>query len=336
MTLCLREYRGPDAMELLTRQWRELYAQDRLATPFQSSGWLIAWARQLPCTATPLVLAVISPTGRTLAALALARHEDGPRPRIVPLSWPHAWSVHPVGPHADDPDVAHALAFHLLLVAEHDQTDVDMRAVPADSTLGRSLSTVAGDISWTRTIPTSTVVPLPALSDLLPPSIQREHARRRRTWTRLSADRTITYTRTRHLQDLLTAVELWAELQHDQSPPQDGADDTAWGAVLEDLGAANASIAALSVDDTTVAAQMCLTRGHHCYTLPLATHPAARHLAPGHALLRHLVDDLTDDGIRTLHLDPTTGRTHASRGQYGPPRPAGRAAVFSPVSPAAA
>ncbi|MFE3263644.1 GNAT family N-acetyltransferase [Streptomyces sp. NPDC059215] len=321
--MSLREYRGPEAVDLLSGQWRQLYVQDRLATPFQSSDWLTAWARQLPATATPLVLAVTSPIGRIVAALALVQHEDGARPRIAPLSSPHTWFVHPVGPRADDPEVAHALAFHLLLVAEHDQTDVEIAAVPADSTLGHTLSLIAGDISWTRTTPTSTAVQLPARYDQLPPYSQREHARRRRTWTRLAANHTITYTRTRHSQDLADATAVWADLQH-RHGPQDNAGTTDWVAVLEHQGAPQTSIATLSVDSTAIAAQLCLTRGPHCYTLPLTADRARRHLAPGHALLRHLVDDLAADGIHTLHLDPTTTRHYAGRGQYGAARPDAR------------
>lgn len=265
MTMSLRELRGPEAMDLLARQWRELYAEDLRATPFQSSAWLTAWARQLPCTATPIVLTAVSPTGRTLAALALARHEDGIRPRTMPLSAPY---VRPIGPHADDPTVARALAFHLLLVAEQDDTEVDMAAVGADSPLGHALHLVGADISWTRTTPARTPIQLPVRYDTLSPSVQREHARRRRTWTRLATDHTITYTRTRHLKNLMAAATLWAALQRGHGPLQDNVGAGDWQTVLEEVGAAKACIATLSVDHTVVAAQLCLTRGPHCYTLP--------------------------------------------------------------------
>lgn len=326
MTMSIREFRGPEAMDLLARQWRELYAEDPAATPFQSPAWLAGWARRLPCTATPFVLAAVSPTGRILAALALSRHEDGRRPRIVPLSAPYATYVRPIGPHADDPAVARAFAFHLLLVAEHDDAEVAMAAVGADSPLGHSLHLVGADISWTRTAAAATAIPLPVRYDTRPPSVQREHARRRRTWTRLATDHTITYTRTRHLQELLSTTTVWTDLQRRHGPLQDNAGTGDWPTVLEETGAATACIATLSVDDTVITAQMCLTRGPHCYTLPLAVDPAHRHLAPGHALLRHLIDDLAADGFHTLHLDPTTGRQHASKGQYGATRPDTRTA----------
>ncbi|MEV6532778.1 GNAT family N-acetyltransferase [Streptomyces sp. NPDC051639] len=272
----------------------------------------------------------MSPTGRILAALALARHEDGMRPRIAPLSAPCAPYVRPIGPHADDPAVARAFAFHLLLVAEQDDAEIALAAVGADSPLGHSLSLADADISWTRTAATRTAIQLPVCYDTLPSSVQREHARRRRTWTRLAADHTITYTRSRHLKDLMAAATVWATLQRRHGPLQDNVGAEGWETVLEEVRAAKACIATLSVDRAVIAAQLCLTRGAHCYALPLAVDPAHRHLAPGHALLRLLVDDLAADGIHTLHLDPATGRRHASRGQYGPARPTTRAALSSP------
>ncbi|MET8289451.1 GNAT family N-acetyltransferase [Streptomyces sp. NPDC005132] len=322
-------------MDLLTGKWRELYAEDRSATPFQSSDWLTAWARRLPYTATPLVLTAVSPTGRIVAALPLARHEDRMRTRISPLSAPHAPCLRPIGPHANDPAVARAFAFHLLLATEQEGAEVAPEVVDADSPLGHSLHLVGADISWTRTASARTTILLPVRYDTLSPSVQREHARRRRTWTRLATDHTITHTRTRHLQDLATAATVWEGLQRRHGPLQDNAGAGDWQSVLEKTGAATARIAVLRVDDQAIAAQLCLTRGPHCYTLPLVADPAHRHLAPGHALLRHLVDDLAADGIHTLHLDPTTSRHHASRGQYGAVRPDARAAL-TPARSAAA
>ncbi|MEU1500524.1 GNAT family N-acetyltransferase [Streptomyces sp. NPDC005732] len=321
--LSVRELRGPEAMDLLTGKWRELYADDRSATPFESADWLTAWARQLPCTTTPLILTAKSPTGRIVAALPLARHEDRTRSQISPLSGPHAPCLRPIGPHANDPAVARAFAFHLLLAAERENADIALTAVDADSPLGHALHLISADISWTRTAPARTAILLPVRYDSLTPSVQREHARRRRTWTRLAASHTITYTRTRHSQDLAAATTAWTDLRrrHDPLQPEPGAGD--WRAVLEKVGAATACIATLHVDSTVIAAQLCLTRGPHCYTLPLATDPARRHLAPGHALLRHLVDDLAADGFHTLHLD-TTSWQHAGRGQYGAARPGPR------------
>ncbi|MFG2425204.1 GNAT family N-acetyltransferase [Streptomyces sp. NPDC048448] len=255
-------------------------------------------------------------------------------PRISALSGPHVPCLRPIGPHANDPAVARAFAFHLLLAAEQEDAEVALEAVDTDSPLGQALHLVGADISWTRTASARTTILLPVHYNALPPSVQREHTRRRRTWTRLAASHTITYSRTRHLQDLAAAAAVWADLQH-RHGPQDNPDTTDWVAVLEHQGAPQASIATLSVDSTVIAAQLCLTRGPHCYTLPLAAAPAHRHLAPGHALLRHLVDDLAAEGIHTLHLDPTTSRHHASRGQYGAVRPDARAAL-TPARSAAA
>ncbi|MEU0038288.1 GNAT family N-acetyltransferase [Streptomyces sp. NPDC006333] len=334
-TLTVRGLRGPEAMDLLTGKWRELYAEDRSATPFQSSDWLTAWARRLPYTATPLVLTAVSPTGRIVAALPLARHEDRMRPRITPLSTPYAPCLRPIGPHANDPAVARAFTFHLLLAAEQEDAEVALESVDADSPLGHALHLVSADISWTRTASAHTTILLPVRYDTLSPSVQREHARRRRTWTRLVTDHAITYTRTRHLKDLLSTAKVWEDLQRGHGPLQHDAETGDWQSVLEKAGAATACIAVLRIDDHVIAAQLCLTRGPHCYTLPLVADPAHRHLAPGHALLRHLVDDLAADGIHTLHLDPTTSRHHASRGQYGAVRPDARAAQIPARSVAA-
>ncbi|MFD9281098.1 GNAT family N-acetyltransferase [Streptomyces mirabilis] len=320
-TVSVREYIGPDAMDVLARQWRELYAEDDLATPFQSPAWLTAWARQLPYTATPIVLAATSPTGRILAALALARYKADARTRFVPLSAPRAECVRLIGPHADDPAVARALAFHLLLVAETTGADVAMTDVPAASALGRSLNLFCQDSSWDCTTAAYATIPLPVRYTTLSRSAQREHARRRRTWAHLAAHRTITYTRTRHLHDLLSAFDVLSQLhQHrghgqDQQPAHTLAADAAqWRHVLQQLGAATACIATLTLDGTAIAAQLCLTRGPRCYALTPATDPAHRHLAPGHALLRHLVADLAEEDVHTLALGPTTGQ---QPGQYG-------------------
>ncbi|MER6443397.1 GNAT family N-acetyltransferase [Streptomyces sp. NPDC001185] len=219
--------------------------------------------------------------------------------------------------------MARAFAFHLLLAAEQEDADVALTSVDADSPLAHALHLVGADISWTRTAPARTAILLPVRYDTLPPSVQREHARRQRTWTRLAVTHTINYTRTRHSQDLAVAAAVWADLQH-RHGPHDNAGTTDWISVLEHQRAPQASIATLSVDSTVIAAQLCLTRGPHCYTLPLTADPARRHLAPGHALLRHLVDDLAADGFHTLHLAPTTSRHYAGRGQYGASRPDAR------------
>ncbi|MFD5814779.1 GNAT family N-acetyltransferase [Streptomyces sp. NPDC127038] len=324
-TVTIREYVGPGAMDALALHWRELYAADREATPFQSPAWLAAWARHLPATATPLVLAATSHTGRWLAALALVRHDDAPRTRILPLSAPHAECVRPIGPYAEDPGVARALAFHLLLTDDAG-ADVVMTDIPAPSALGQVLTLLCQDVGWDCTTTPSAVIQLPVHYDRLPTSTQRQHTRRRRTWGRLTdAGRSITYTRTRHTADLLNAFVVLARLHqqrwtgHDPLPGSlTAADQDQWLAVLRNIGAAHACIATLAVDNRVIAAQLLLTRGPRCYSLIPAMDPSQRHLAPGHALLRHLIEDLTGEGFDALDLGRTTGLQQAYKRQYAP------------------
>ncbi|MGC4987278.1 GNAT family N-acetyltransferase [Streptomyces sp. DT193] len=324
MTVFIREHVGPDAMGFLARQWNNLYAEDELATPFQSSAWLTAWARHLPHTATPIVLAATSPSGRVLAALALASHTGPGRTRILPLSAPHAECVRPVGPHADDTTVAQALAFHLLLASDGG-AEVVMTDMPATSAMGSFLIALCKDTGWDSTATTCAVIPLPVHYARLPPSTQRQHARRRRTWARLAHNRTITYSRTRHTQDLLNAFDTLFQLHqqpwegHDPLPGSLQASEyDRWQAIVRDLSATNACIASLAVEATVIAAQLLLTRGTHCYSLIPAMNLAHRHLAPGHALLRHLIDDLASEGFRTLDLGRTTGPQEPFKRSYGP------------------
>ncbi|MGW6214975.1 GNAT family N-acetyltransferase [Streptomyces sp. NPDC055109] len=338
----VREFAGPDAMDVLALQWRELYTDDPAASPFQSLAWLTAWARHLPHTATPIVLAAISPTGRWLAALALVRHDDVDRTRILPLSAPHAECVLPVGPYADDPAVAQAFAFHLLL-ADDAGADVVMTDVPAASALGTTLTLLCEDTGWDCITTPNAAVELPVRYDRLSASTAREHQRRRRTWTRLTdAGRTITYTRTRHTADLLTAFDVLCELHqqrwagHEPLPGSLTAGDRdPWRAVLVELGAAHACIATLAVDEHIVAAQLLLTRGPRCYSLIPAMDPAQRHLAPGHALLRHLTADLAGEGFHVLDLGRTIGPQQAYKQQYRPAWTSTVSALTVPLGTAA-
>ncbi|MFD5717185.1 GNAT family N-acetyltransferase [Streptomyces sp. NPDC127036] len=341
-TVSVREYAGPDAMDVLALQWRELYAEDSAASPFQSPAWLTAWACHRPHTATPIVLAATSPTGRWLAALALVRHDDGDSTRILPLSAPHAECVLPVGPYADDTCVAQALAFHLLL-ADDAGADVVMTDVPATSALGTTLTLLCEDTGWDCTTTPNAAIQLPVRYDRLSASTAREHQRRRRTWTRLAAaGRTITYTRTRHTADLLAAFDVLGDLHerrwagHEPLPGSLTAGDRApWRAVLAELGAAHACIATLAVDDHVVAAQLLLTRGPRCYSLIPAMDPAHRHLAPGHALLRHLTEDLAGEGFHVLDLGRTIGAQQAYKQQYRPAWTSTVSALSAPLGAAA-
>lgn len=324
-TVSVREYAGPDAMDALALQWRELYAEDSAASPFQSPAWLTAWARHLPHTATPIVLAATSPTGRWLAALALVRDDAGDGTRILPLSAPHAECVLPVGPYADDACVAQAFAFHLLL-ADDAGVDVVMTDVPATSALGTTLTLLCEDTGWDCTTTPNAAVELPVRYDRLSASTQREHARRRRTWTRLAeAGRTITYSRTRHTAELLQAFGVLCDLHQQRWAHQEPlpgslttADRGQWHDVLAELGAAHACIATLAIDNQVIAAQLLLTRGPRCYSLIPAMDPAQRHLAPGHALLRHLTEDLASEGFNVLDLGRTAATQQAYKQQYRP------------------
>ncbi|MFI6341093.1 GNAT family N-acetyltransferase [Streptomyces sp. NPDC050535] len=327
MDVSVREYVGPQAMDVLAHQWHQLNSEDDLATPFQSPQWLTAWARQLPHTSTPVILAATSPSGRILAALAMARQDGGPRSRFVPLSAPHTECVRLVGPHAEDPAIARAFVFHLLLIAEAADADVVMTDVPATSALGQCLNQLCEDHGWQSTSAASASIPLPVHYDTLARSTQRQHTRRRHTWTRLAASRTVTYTRTRHTQDLLDAFGVLCHLHQRRSRPQDAlpapaiaADAHHWRPVLTHLGAAHAAIATLAVDDTVIAGQMILTRQPRCYSRIPATDPAYGHLAAGHALLRYLIADLAQEGFHTLELGRTTGHHTTFERQYGPRR----------------
>ncbi|MGW3154614.1 GNAT family N-acetyltransferase [Streptomyces sp. NPDC001089] len=318
----LREYAGPDAMDVLTLQWRELYAQDAAATPFQSPGWLTAWARQLPHTAVPVVLAATNASGRILAALALARHTGAGRDRLVPLSAPHAESVRLIGPRADDPAVAQPLAFYLLLA--DGTADVALTDVIATSALGSCLSAMCESSTWSASTTACAAVPLPVRYESLPTSTRRQHVRRRRVWARLASEQEVTYTRTRHTDDLLDAFDVLCELHakrwegHDPHPDGLRAEEIdQWRAVLRDLGN-EAFIASVAVKGQVIAAQLLLTRGTRCYSLIPAMDPAQLHLAPGHALLRHLAQSLAEEGIRILDLGRTTGSARSYKGQYAP------------------
>ncbi|MFF3489373.1 GNAT family N-acetyltransferase [Streptomyces sp. NPDC002701] len=295
---------GADALDVLTRHWPALYAQDLQATPFQSPKWLASTIRLLPPTATPLILAATTAGGRIVAALALARHRDRSRIRFRPLSAPDTGHLHLVGPHAEDEAIARALALHLLLWQEAG-ADVTLPGLRADTALGSAVRAICHD-SLTTDGPASSVVALPFDFGALAPSRQREHARRCRHWTHLAAGHTITYRRSHHQQGLLSGLDVLASLhasaQHHHAGPTCASE---WRDAVPAIGAKVAFVADLHVDDTPVAAQLCLTRGRRCYSVQQVAHPAYRHLAPAHALLRHLLDDLAQEGFHTL--DPGHG-----------------------------
>ncbi|WP_330343243.1 GNAT family N-acetyltransferase [Streptomyces sp. NBC_00557] len=324
MTHAVRMYTGSQAMDFLGGPWRELYAQDAAATPFQSPIWLTAWAQHLAPAMTPVVLVSTSPTGRPLAALALARQDDGADTRIVPLSAPYAECIRPVGPHADDPAVAASFVFHLMLLTEEGGEGISMSDVPATSGLGRSLTQISQSVGWNRVNARSARVRLPFVYAALSRSTRREHQRRQRAWDRAAAHHRVTYARTHHPQTLLDAHAVIAALRPSRwydplfSGPAPVGGLEHWGSVLRRLDATKTFIATLAVDDTVVAARLCLTRGRHCYSLVPVTDAGYRHLAPDHALLRYLIGDLTRKGFTMLHLGRTPAPEQRGAGQYQP------------------
>ncbi|WP_432190250.1 GNAT family N-acetyltransferase [Streptomyces sp. Tue6028] len=318
----LRALTGPDAVNFLATVWRDLYAQDELATPFQSSEWLTGWARQLPAAITPLVLTAVSATGRPLAALALAR-ESGRRSRVFPLSAPMAEYIRPVGPCADE--MAATFGFHLVLLAEHGIA-VEMTDVPAASGLGRYLRRTCQDPSWGGKSSEGARCPLPIAFETLSRSTHKSHQRRIRTWSALVREGRVRYTRTHSTWELLNAYSILARLQDDRGNRPIPLPDTRpapalnvhWRDVLAIVGAAGAFIATLAVDDVAVAARLCLVRGKGAYSVIHAMDPAHRHRAPGHALMRYLTDDLSSDGFRTLDLGRTQPGERADKSAYRP------------------
>jgi hypothetical protein len=95
-----------------------------------------------------------------------------------------------------------------------------------------------------------------------------------------------------------------------------------WGFVLRRSDATKTFIATLAVDDTVVAARLCLTRGRHCSSLVPVLVPVTaaghRHLAPDHALLRYLIGDLTRKEFTMLHLGRTPAPEQCGAGQCQP------------------
>jgi CelD/BcsL family acetyltransferase involved in cellulose biosynthesis len=88
--------------------------------------------------------------------------------------------------------------------------------------------------------------------------------------------------------------------------------------VLNRCGPGTAFIATLALDGEVVAAQLCLTRNRRAYSVVPAMHPNYKDLAPGHALLRHLAQDLTCAGYEHLDLGRTVPGQHAYKNQYRP------------------
>jgi CelD/BcsL family acetyltransferase involved in cellulose biosynthesis len=233
-----------------------------------------------------------------------------------------------VGPGAEEPAVAAALARHLDTLARSG-TDVLLPDIPADSALAQQLTLHwSGHLSQTA----YATVPLPVDYSSLSRSTRRDHQRRKRVWHDLHEHgHRVTYHRTQSTTELLETYPVLTRLQRlrwPDQPDQPDQPDTITTesrdrhrqlpTVLERCGPA-AFLATLAVDDHICAAQLCLRRGHHVYSLLPAMDPAHRDHAPGHALLRHLTTDLATAGYRALDLgrtSPDPGQ-HAYKSQYG-------------------
>lgn len=321
-TLTTRILSGPAASIFLARRWPDLYSVDPFATPYQASGWLAGWARHLPAHATPLVALVTTGAGEPVAALALAHHREvGGRTRVGVLSAPHAEYVRPIGPGSEDPAVVSALGDCL---QELDDAGIVLTGVPMAGTLGRHL---AGRPGWRHTTVPCAAVALPL--DLADPSLsastRRAHRRRQRDWTALAAAGRVTYTRSRTDAQLRRGFLELAALHRLRWAPADESEhvlrEEQWLAVLEDCGPGIATIASLRLDGTTIAAQLLLVRNGICYSVLPAWDPARRDLAPGHALLRYIAEDLAHGGwhgvpCRTLDLGRTVDSQVSYKAQY--------------------
>ncbi|MFD9566034.1 GNAT family N-acetyltransferase [Streptomyces sp. NPDC059994] len=140
-------------------------------------------------------------------------------------------------------------------------------------------------------------------------STRRDHQRRRRALHALG-DR-ITYHRTHSTEQLLAHYRVLEHLNHQRNADRPPADALAagprlpWPAVLASC-APVAFIASLHLDGQPIAAQLCLHRGTHAYSLLAGMDPRHRTLAPGRSLLSVLAEDLTAAGFTALDLDRTT------------------------------
>jgi CelD/BcsL family acetyltransferase involved in cellulose biosynthesis len=331
---------GQPALNFLSAHWSTLYHEQAAATPYQAPAWLAAHAEQLPSTASPLILVVESSAG-IAAALSLVRDDqDGGRPQVRPLSAPMAEYVRAVGANAEAPAVAAALAQGLTDLSR--DADVVMPDIPTLSSLGTQL---AADPNWRHSTTRCATLPLPVDYTTMSRATRRDHARRQRTWDELAASQSVVYRRTISTPELLEAHRVLSQLHarrwadHAPRPEADasGDEDTErlWGAVLERCGPASAFIATLAVDERVVAAQLCLYRGRHCFSVVPAMDPDHYQLAPGHALLRYLTADLASDGFLTLDLGrttPTPGQI-AYKSQYQPMWTATLSAKPAPALP---
>jgi CelD/BcsL family acetyltransferase involved in cellulose biosynthesis len=326
MDLCVRVLEGAAADAFMASSWAELYRQDPEATPYQSPSWLTGWAQQLPATARPVAVLCEDAAGRVLAALPLVHDLEHSGARTYALSAPMGEYVRAVGPAAEDPRVSASFAryLHHLVYQGH---QVEIAGLPIGGHLAQQLAPrgPAPVGLWCTSVTDCAEIALPLAYELMSRSTRREHKRRRRAWDELAASRKVTYRRTRDSVELLDAYAVLARLHAHRwagrTPPagvRHTPDATHWQAVLNRCGPGTAFIATLALDGEVVAAQLCLTRNRRAYSVVPAMHPNYKDLAPGHALLRHLAQDLTCAGYEHLDLGRTVPGQHAYKNQYRP------------------
>jgi CelD/BcsL family acetyltransferase involved in cellulose biosynthesis len=326
LILMVRVLEGTAAGAFMASSWADLYRRDSQATPYQSPSWLTGWAHQLPPSSSLVVALCEGPARQVLAAMPLICDRASARPRTLALSAPMGEYVRAVGPAAEDPQVAKALAGYLEGLASDGQ-HVDMAGLPVDSALAGHLTSTGPAVAgrWHTSVTDCAEIPLPLAYEEMSRSTRRDHKRRQRAWDELAQRHKVTYQRTRDSDELLTAYAVLARLHARRwaghappagSPHAPGA--LHWPAVLERCGANMAFIATLTVDDEIVAAQLCLTRHRRAYSVVPAIDPRYKDLAPGHALLRHLAQDLNTAGYEYLDLGRTVPGQHAYKDQYRP------------------
>lgn len=308
--LPLRVLEGNQAVDYLTYQWPALYTADAHATPFQSPTWLRAWSARLPAMSVPLLLVAEGPAPAALALVLSRTRERGHPTRIQPLGAPHAEQIRPVGPGAQHPAVAHALARYLTTAARAG-THVRLPDLPTHTPLGHILQSQPG---WQHDTVAYATIGLPVSFNAMSSSTRRDHMRRERTWTKLAADGRVHYART-STQARLDAATAIVEQLHQRRwgghPLLHGEDRSTLLDVVRRVGPHEASVATLSLDNSVVAAAVCLHRGNACYSLLPAMAPEHAELAVGQALTHRLIDDLTRNGFQRLDL----GRTLPEPGQ---------------------
>jgi len=279
--------------------WPGLAERDTAATVYQDPDWLLGWARHLPASCDPLIVAAMADQ-QPVAALALVRETDRTgRTRITPLSWPACEQVRPVG---ENEEAVSLLVQRLPSLAD----DVLVADLAADCLLAQQAYSRWGH---PHTQTHYATVPLPVDLAGLSRSTRRDHTRRRRAVEALG-DR-VGYHRTRTAPELIAAYEVLEMLFRRRNAPRAPAAGTAdlalpWRQVLEHC-APLAFIATLTLDARPVAAQLCLRHRDRVYSVITAMDPTQRDLAPGHALLLRLCQDVTGEGYTTLDLGRTTG-----------------------------